>query len=79
MDTRQQQLSEKNKSDMGVTILDSKPLNKSMQEKERKGISDVGSSCADSSKLDDLSVQINDQILDSENKTPQLKVETSSI
>ena len=63
---------------MQVTVLDSKPLNKSMQEEERKGISDVGSSCADSSKLNDLSILINDQI-DSDNKNPQLKVETSSI
>ena len=47
----------------------SKEEEKEMQEEERKGSSDVGSSCADSSKLDDLSIQINDQI-DSDNKTP---------
>ena len=41
-------------------MIDSAPLNKSMQEEERKGICDVGNIGNSSKKLDDVDVQIQD-------------------
>jgi len=61
-----------------VTVIDSK-LNKSMQDEERKGISDVESNNNDQSKLmDDHAVQVNDPA-EFDNKNQILKVEISSI
>ena len=59
-------------------MVDSAPLNKSMQEEESKGICDVGSIDASSKKLDDVDVQIQDPS-EFNNKSEKLKVETSSI
>ena len=62
-----------------VTVIDSTPLNKSMQDEERKGISDVESNNNDQSKfMDDLAVQVNDPA-EFDNKKQILKVEISSI
>ena len=57
---------------------ESAPLNKSMQEEERKGICDGDSIDAGSKQLDDVDVQIQDPS-EFNNKSEKLKVETSSI